>query len=135
MAIQHEHPSVANVAYVAGIEALGAKLTKLKHCAVCGATKGSAERFRSAPEHVVSADEASLLPGMYKPRSTTAHSGRLHGTEAYAGAFYPPGLFSLSSQESPDSFGGAVFRMRTACRKLLELALREDFLRVISART
>jgi hypothetical protein len=127
MAIQHEHPSVANVAYVAAIETLGARLVKLKHCKTCGASKGSAERFRSALRHVVSAADASLLAEMYKPRSTTAHAGRLHGTEAFGGAFLPPGFFGVLSLKSPDSFSIVVYRMRIACRKLLEFALKGDF--------
>ncbi len=124
MAIQHEHPSLANVAYVGAIETLGARLVRLKHCNICGATQGSVERFRSALGHVVTPDEAAELTATYRTRSKTAHAGNLHGTEVFAGAFYPPGLFSLSSPQSRDSFFGVVFRLRLACRKLLELALK-----------
>lgn len=94
LAITHEgrtlcwtHPSLAQVCFVASIEAIGGR-SGLERCATCGLITGSTERFRQALRRVILREDAARLARLVYPRrSRTVHDGVLHGAEDEFGHF------------------------------------------------
>jgi len=122
---QEGHESFAMIAFVSSIEAIGAKLGRLRHCPKCHTVIGSADRFRSAlalvmPDEV---ERNALAKLVYGRRSTTAHAGRLHGTEADPGALTWGG--SILSEDPAFQFKRHLYSTRKASRDLLLRILRD----------
>jgi hypothetical protein len=121
-----EHPSLALVCLVATIEGLGARIEPLRQCDCCEActsTVGSGKRFRAALRLVLSKREAKPLIDAYQPRSETVHSGRLHGSEATAGALN----FGLIQPNPSEDFESELLEdLRSAAREVLVLGLKGD---------
>jgi hypothetical protein len=119
------HPSLALLAFVAAIEAIGARYVNLERCDRCGSRIGSRKRFLRAASLVISEDEALALRKLAydEARSKTAHEGRLHGLEISFG-FPPPRYFK------PDPSGTfnlvAVRSTKEVAEKLLQRAFRGD---------
>ncbi len=121
--LQEDHPSFALIAFVASIEAIGAKLYNLQRCDTCKSAVGAAERFRRALRLVRTEDDAKALSKAYSSRSGTAHAGRLYGSENVFGAFMIGRVFS--PDPASDFTWGQMFRLRNASRDLLELVFTQ----------
>jgi hypothetical protein len=121
--LEAQHPSFALIAFVGSVESLGAKLYKLQRCQTCKSQVGAAERFRQALRLVMPEEDARALGKMYSPRSSTAHTGRLHGMETAFGALEWAGLLSRGPEF--DFHMRQMYQFRVAAKRLLELALTE----------
>jgi hypothetical protein len=123
--IKDEHPSVALLAFVAAVEAVGEKLVALERCMCCKMVKGSGERFRKALRLVVSDEEATALKKKaYGPRSATVHRAQLHGREAVRGAVHLANFFGI---EPPYRFEiDTVRQLERASRQLVQWLLKGD---------
>jgi hypothetical protein len=125
LALQQEgHESMAMIAFVSSIEAIGAKLGRLERCPECNTMIGSAERFRRALAFVMpDEDERKALAKLvYGRRSTTAHAGRLHGAEAAAGTLL---WGSFLNEDEAFQFKRHLYSTRKASRDLLFRVLRD----------
>jgi hypothetical protein len=125
---QEDRESFAMIAFVASIEAIGAKLSKRKRCSCCPECKvmiGSAKQFQEALALVVPEEERckALAKVVYDQRSTTAHAGRLHGSEAAPGTFVSAGSFF--ARNSVWEFTSHLWETRKANRDLLLRVLRD----------
>jgi hypothetical protein len=125
---QEGHVSFAMIAFVASIEAIGAKLGELERCTCCAECRvkiGSSKRFQKALALVIDDDNRrqALANTVYGRRSTTAHAGRLHGTEAAPGTLGWAGSFF--SRDSVWEFISHLFETRKANRDLLLRILRD----------
>jgi hypothetical protein len=123
---QEDRESFAMIAFVASIEAIGLKLGRLERCSKCGTMIGSSRRFRQALALVVPDEERrkTLAKMVYDQRSTTAHRGRLHGTEAAPGTLaWAAGSFL--ARDPVWEFTSRLHQIRTASRNLLLRVLRE----------
>lgn len=121
---QEGHESMARIAFVSSIEAMGAKLGRLERCPECNTMIGSSDRFRRALALVMpDENERRVLAKLvYGRRSTTAHAGRLHGTEATAGTLL---WGSFLSEDEAFQFKRHLYSIRKASRDLLLLVLRD----------
>jgi hypothetical protein len=121
---QEGHESMAMIAFVSSIEAIGAKLGRLKRCPECNTMIGSAERFRRALALVMpdENERKALAKLVYGRRSTTAHAGRLHGAETAAGTLL---WGSFLSVDEAFHFKMHLYAIRKASRDLLLLVLRD----------
>jgi hypothetical protein len=118
-----KHPSLALIAFVATIEAIGEKLVRSERCSSCGTVLRSGDRFRTALRLAVSEPEAKILEKVYGPRSRTAHSGRLHGSEPWRGAPPLPTFFTLGAAER---FEVEIGQLGRAAAILLRLVLQNQ---------
>jgi hypothetical protein len=123
--IQDEHPSIALLAFVASIEAVGETLLAPERCQCCRAVKNSAERFRRALCLVVSDEEAQALKKRaYGPRSATVHRAQFHGREAVRGA---PHLANFFGIEPPYRFEiDTVRQLERVSRQLVQRLLKGE---------
>jgi hypothetical protein len=121
---QEGHDSMAMIAFVSSIEAIGAKLRKLERCPKCNTMTGSRDRFRRALALVMpdEAERKALVSFVYDRRSDTAHSGRLHGTEAAAGTLL---WGAFLSEDAGFQFKSHLYSTRKASRDLLLRVLRD----------
>lgn len=118
---QHEHPSLALVAFIAAIEAISNRIWIEHQCETCGARRMIAARFRATLETEVSREEAEFLGRAYSPRSKTVHEGRLHGSEGTAGVY---AIGALSTDPALTFEWRVVYRMGRASEALLLRALQ-----------
>ncbi|KAB1653443.1 hypothetical protein F8O01_15350 [Pseudoclavibacter chungangensis] len=113
--IEQIGPSMACVAYVAIIEAIGKRLASMNK----SEDWGSKRAYKEALKLVLSADEAKRLGALYGLRSSTAHEMKLHSTEFRLGA-----VVNTFRRDEPGSFlYSQVWHLREAARRLLELTL------------
>jgi hypothetical protein len=125
MLLRDAHPSIALLAFVAAIEAVGQKRLPAERCECCNAVTNSGERFRQALILVVSEDEATTLKRMaYGPWSRTVHAAKLHGREAVRGAVSTGSLFGI---EPSYRFEMATVRqLEWASRQLVQRLLKGE---------
>lgn len=90
LSLEELAPSLALICYVSAIEGVGAKLESLTVCDVCGAKTGANRRFGKALRTVYSASHTRDVAKVYEWRSTTAHTGKLHGGETEQGSIFLP---------------------------------------------
>jgi hypothetical protein len=87
--IEFDHPTMALVAYVSAVEALGNRLPKPDRCPTCRSDIKVRERFETALRQALSDDHAARLTAIYPNHSKTVHQGRLHANEAVPGVLGP----------------------------------------------
>jgi hypothetical protein len=113
--VEDSHPSLALLAFVAAIEAVGKELHP---------SARPTERFQRALRLVATEPEADVLRRAYAARSETVHEAAIHGREAARGAPSLPSFFGL------DPFSGfeleVVGQLNRLSRNLLHLALRGE---------
>lgn len=100
--LQPAHPSMALIAFIATVEAIGNEMYPVTRCAKCGLITESGKRFRKTLRLVLSRKEMeTLLPTLrlYDLRSRTAHRGELHGLETTFGS--GPGNTWVFTWEEP----------------------------------
>ncbi|WP_410605016.1 hypothetical protein [Amycolatopsis sp. lyj-90] len=121
--LQKRHPSIALVALVTAIEAIGSRtvsLTSCKTCEHCTEEFGYARRFRKTLARVLHKKEISHIGDAYNYRSRTAHDGTLFGTDRFPGTVM---ITSILSSDKEGDFDPIVNVLRRACRRLLILEL------------
>ena len=117
MLIKDAHPSIALLAFVSAIEAVGQKRLPTDRCKCCKQVTENAERFRRASMLVVSEEEATALKRMaYGSRSTTVHASKVHGREAIRGS---PSLGNFVGLAT-------VRQLERASRQLVQRLLRGE---------
>jgi hypothetical protein len=119
--LREQHPSFALVAFTAAIEAIAARMWRLRHCKCCGVVMKSGERFRNALKFVTP-QKADDLGKLYTLRSRTVHAGQLHGSELFFGPL--PSLGPFTHDQTLHFSIGEVHELGNAARQLLELTLR-----------
>ncbi len=121
--MEDDFPSAALIAYVGCIEGLGQHYvprTSYDCCDDCPMERGAMRRFNRALEEAgLRADMRRYLKDLYPDRSSTAHSGDLHGVEAEGGAAQRPALFSPVSETFMFRHGAVRIAMRAAREVLL----------------
>jgi hypothetical protein len=121
--MQAEHPSAAYAAFVAAIEAVGSRIEPLRPCTCCESCRietGAMRRFRAALGTVLTADQAKKLADKaYALRSSTAHTGTLHGLEAQSGQYE----FSMYSADTRWLFGYKLVEMSKIARVVVAASL------------
>lgn len=125
MLVKDAHPSIALLAFVAAIEAVGQKRLPAERCKCCNAVTNSGERFRQALMLVVSEEEATMLKKLaYGPRSKTVHAAKLHGREAVRGTLSKSSFFGM---EPSYWFEIATVRqLERASRQLVQRLLKGE---------
>lgn len=99
LSLRKKHPSFALIAFVGCIEALGQIIPntgKVERCEACGVIKGSTQRFNNTLGLVLEGTELEeakkttyvLKKGTYGLRSSTVHTGKMHGLEQFFGKTY-----------------------------------------------
>lgn len=120
--MEDDFPSAALIAYVGCIEGLGQRYVPRASCdccADCPMERGATRRFiRALEEAGLPADIRHYLKDLYSDRSSTAHSGDLHGGEAELGVSQWPVIFSPVSETFMFRHG-AVRIARRAAREVL----------------
>lgn len=128
LALLWEHPSIALVAFVSSIEALGPRLHPLVQCDVCNCWKDSSKRFRKTIQSVRSGRIARELQRLYDPRSKVVHGGHRFGGED---AFGTIALRTISAPFAlPEELRFSrleVRRLQRAARDILAAALQGNF--------
>jgi hypothetical protein len=118
-----EHPSAAYAAFVAAIEAVGSRSVPLTACACCEDCRietGATRRFRAALRTVLTSRQVkALAEEAYALRSSTAHTGALHGLEANSGQHE----FSMYRADDRWLFGDKLRVMSRVARVVLATAL------------
>jgi hypothetical protein len=113
--VEDSHPSLALLAFVAAIEAVGKELHP---------TARPTERFQRALRLVASEPEADVLRRAYADRSDTVHEAVIHGSEVARGAPSLPSFFGL------DRFSRfeleVVGQLNRLSRNLLHLTLKGE---------
>lgn len=113
--VEDSHPSLALLAFVAAIEAVGKELHP---------TARPTERFQRALRLVAFEPEADVLRRAYAARSETVHEAAIHGSELARGAPSLPSFFGL------DPFSRfeleVVGQLNRLSRNLLHLALKGE---------
>jgi len=122
MRVEHDHPSLALIAYVAAIEALGNR-RGLTRCDKCNQVTGSTSRFSETLARVLPAKLSRQL-AYYSRRSNTAHSAEFHGFESLVG-LRPTPFANTSDQARADFHWRHVPILRAASRELLLRALAQ----------
>jgi hypothetical protein len=115
-ALEWQYPSQACIAYVAVIESLGKRLVPAQE----REANGSTEAFRRGLDQVLYVDEATRLAKAYRPRSSTAHGGRVHGTQASLGV---DGVHGFLADDRSRDFEHLLMGLQKAARRLLTLEL------------
>ncbi|MET7715880.1 hypothetical protein [Streptomyces sp. NPDC005407] len=121
--IEDDHPSLALVAFVSCVEVISLMIYREDRCTECRGHTKIADKFRETLRLVTEEAEAEYLHHVYDDRSRTVHNGRLHGGELM------PGFNNLSIFPLPPEFEfqhGILSRMKSASRKLLLMALRDE---------
>jgi hypothetical protein len=125
MLLKDIHPSIALLAFVSAIEAVGETRLPTERCKCCKQVTKNAERFRQALMLVVSEEDATALKKMaYGPRSKTVHAAKLHGREAVRGS---PSRGSFFGIEPSYWFEIATVRqLERASQQLVQRLLRGE---------
>lgn len=117
------HPSLALVAAIASIEAIGGLVFEAERCPECRAHLHVTKRFHATLGIAVETEEASFLRGAYSPRSLTVHAGRLHGGEFTKGSLRL-GMFSKNNEVT--FRWNLLRRMQRAAKELLVMAFEDN---------
>ncbi|MCX4520526.1 hypothetical protein OG402_23320 [Streptomyces anulatus] len=120
--ISENHPSLALVSFVSCIEAISLMIYREEKCSTCSGHMRIAVKFRETLKRVTTDAEANYLHRVYNDRSRTVHGGRLHGGELGLGIRD----FGVSSSPETEFAWEIVRRMKSASRKLLLLALKNQ---------
>lgn len=133
--LQERHPSMALVAFMTAIEAIGSRtvaLTRCQTCEHCTEEFGYARRFRRTLSRVLHRKEISYLGDVYNYRSRTAHDGTLFGNDRFSGM---TNFAHLLASDKERDFRSLLSVLRRACRRLLVLELGgpEDWVRSADA--
>lgn len=132
--LRRKHPSFAMIAFVGCIEAIGQiipNMGKVERCEACGVIKGSTQRFNKTLGLVLEdyeLEEAkkstyALKKGTYGLRSSTVHTGKMHGLEPFFGNSYS----GYTSQIDGFTYFHYIHlsRIQGAAEKLLRLIFTE----------
>jgi hypothetical protein len=112
LSLRPEFPSHACISLAACIEAVGERIRRRAKLS----TKGAMANFREGLNGVLYRDEARKVQRVYSKRSSTAHDGRVHGTQRAFGLRAVPGLLASTDTENFDQM---LFAMEKAARRLL----------------
>jgi hypothetical protein len=124
--LSERHPSLAAIGFVAALEGLGSRLVDLRTCPECHSKVGSGKRFRAVVAAVRPEDESREIARLYTPRSETAHSGILHGTESSFGVSAMGASFFGMPADWSFVMNG-LWRLREAARDALRLAFEQGW--------
>lgn len=123
ISVEQDHPSLASVAFVAVIEAVGTRLFELETCS-CGQHTDARIRFRETVDILGDGGATKLLDDYYATRSRLVHQGRLPGPERSSGAVRR-GLGGLTDYDPRAVFEVRILTvLRRVAGRLLNLALQ-----------